>query len=382
MLYNTEVLLESYLFPDGKAKLKYSMLTEAEKVHFTKSMVAKLFETVKNKALKVNYAGLEKIKGDITKYPRYSDIENSIKILNNMYHSAPEDAPQEILSCVRVLDILKKNKNGFVAAYNGKNDAVELLFVNVAAALIIGTSKLVAVTVEYIKQPNGSYKAIFKENSKTLMKDDTYFLTLSRFITMDKNGQLKQLLDLTKTLKEELDIVVVKGNSFISLNEDDSTTTAEDEDFSLMKLFFKLLFPDKDKNGKKENQSIKVIWKSLPKAGKAAVIVGGVVIVIWAVASLPYIIYRLRKTLSDHLLNLAYFLEEHTYEIDASTDKGKDAKEKQLRLVEKLKALGTAISLDDKQAKKQGESDKKDDEEESRKSDESDESSDDGDILL
>jgi len=355
---NVETLLESYLFPDGKAYLNYKSLTEAEKVSFTKNMVTKLFSTVKNKSLKVNYAGLEKTRGDITKYPKYDDIENSIKILENMYKSNPDDAPIEILSCVRVLEILKKNKAGFVNAYNKENDAVELLYVNTAAALVVGTSKLIAVTIEYIKQPTGGFKAVFKENSKTLMKDDTYFLSLSRFITMDKNGQLKQLLDMPSKLNEEYDFVMNEG--FIE---------------DLANLY------DKGKEvGKNPLVLVKDMWNK--PMGKVAIIVGAVALVIWAVSFLPYQFYRLRKSISDHLLNLSYFLEEHAYELDTTKGNGQKVQDRQLRVVEKLKALGNMLSLDDKQAKKTAEKDKKEDEEESRKENNPSNHSSDDDILL
>lgn len=365
---NVETLLESYLFPDGKAKLRYSMLTEAEKVSFNKSMVTKLFSAIKNKSLKVNYAGLEKTRGDITKYPRFEDIENSIKILNNMYNSNPDDAPIEILSCVRVLDILKKNKAGFMTAYNNKNDAVELLFVNIAAALIIGTSKLVAVTIEYIKQPTGGYKAIFKENSKTLMKDDTYFLSLNRFITMEKTGQLKRLLDMSSKLSEDYNLLMEDE----IMNEGLVTDS--------LKAVSDVLNAAKGKEGSKDRFSLKDTWKK--PMGKVALIIGGIALTIWACATIPYTIYRLRKTLSDHLLNLAYFLEEHAYEIDTTDKKGKEVQEKQLRIVEKLKAVGNMLSLDDKQAKKNAEKDQKKDEEQARKDNEPDNDSSDDDILL
>jgi len=346
---NIEILFESYLFPNGKAKLKYSFLTEAEKVTFKKEMITKLFNTLKNKSLKVNYAGLEKVKGDITKHPKFSDLENSIKILEKMYKSNPSDAPMEILNCVRVLDILKKNKAAFTNAYAKNNDAAQLLFVNIAAALTIGTSKLIAVTIEYIKQPDGSYKAVFKEKSKTLMKNDTYFLSLNRFISMDKTGQLKQVFNMSNKLSE--DTTELLGFGPIA---------------ALMDI-------------------------SISAVGAVVGIVG---VTIWACYNLPYIIYGLRHGIAQHFLNLAYFLEEHAHEIDTTTEKGRKAQEKQLRLVEKLKAIGKFFAIDEEQAERKAEEEKKKDEEQAREEVEKEEkendtssgqnnsSDDDGDILL
>lgn len=365
---NMELMLESYMFPDGKSKLKFNMLTEAEKKVFTKNAVTKLFKAIKNKSLRVNYMGLERTKGDVTAYPKYEDVENAIKILNNMYKSNPSDAPKEILSCVKVLDILKKNKDSFQSAFSRKNDVVIILYVNIYAALIAGASKLVAATIEYIKQPTGEYKAAFKKESKSIMKDDAYFTSLDRFITIDKNGQLKQLLNNTNKLNEDVDL---DNDYFYSLGEDYTLLLDEDlGDFSFSGLI---------------GDGLSSIIDALP-AKEIGIAVLVIVAVVYIVGFLPYHFYKLKKSLSDHLLNLAYFLEEHTYEIDTSTEKGKAAKEKQLKIVEKLKTLGNALSLDDKKAKKEAEKEQKEDEEEAREEAEreqepSNDSSDD-DVLL
>jgi len=345
MTNNVEVLLESYLFPDGKSKLKYAALTEAEKKVFTKNMVSKLFSTIKNKALKVNYMGLEKTKGDFSSYPKYSDVENSIKILEKMYNSNPSEAPKEILSCVRTLDLLKKYKDSFKKAFSSKNEPATVLYVNICAALIAGTSKIISATIEYIKQPTGEYKAAFIKEKQNVLKDDVYFQSLNRFNNMDKTGQLKQLFDITTKLEESGCML--------------------DEDWTIL-------------GGAGD------ILDKLPAGAKGVIAVVAVIaIVIWAIRVIPYTLYRLRKSISDHLLNLAYFLEEHADELDTNTEKGRKVKERQLRIVEKLKALGNKLSLDDDKAQKEAKKDNEKDEEESRRGDDSSsDNSDDDDILL
>lgn len=359
-----EIMLESYLFPDGKSKLKYAALTEAEKKVFTKDLVTKLFNTIKNKSLRVNYMGLEKTKGDFTKYPKYDDVENSIKILNNMYKSNTSDAPKEILSCVRTLELLKKYKVDFGKAFSNKNEPAAILYVNICAALIAGTSKIVAATIEYIKQPTGEYKAAFKKEKQNALKDDVYFESMTRFITMEKNGQLKQLFGISGNLSEEVldeGIIDTIAHVYGSIKQQDMTI------------------------GPKEKINVKAVAK---KAGKflkdhpLVMTIGILAIVIWAVKTIPYTIYKLRKSISDHLLNLAYFLEEHAYELETDTKHGREVQEKQLRIVEKLKSLGNSISLDDKKAQNEASKDQKKDEEESRKDSESSNSYDDDDVLL
>jgi len=345
-----EIMLESYLFPDGKSKLKYAALTEAEKKVFTRDMVTKLFNTIKNKSLRVNYMGLEKTKGDITKYPKYEDIDNSVKILNNMYKSNPSDAPKEILSCVKALELLKKYKSSFTKAFSDKNEPAAILYVNICAALIAGTSKVVAATIEYIKQPTGEYKAAFKKESQNALKDDVYFESLNRFVTMEKNGQLKKIFDISGNLTEDVEL----------LDEGILDTFGEIKDV------YKAI---RDSKFGKTTKGILTVVSIL--AG-----------VIFVVNFLPYQIYRLRKSISDHLLNLAYFLEEHAYELETDTKHGKEVQEKQLRIVEKLKSLGNSISLEEKEAKKQAEKDSKQDEEEARKENDSSNSYDDDDVLL
>jgi len=377
-----EIMLESYLFPDGKSKLKYAALTEAEKKVFTKNMVTKLFNTIKNKSLRVNYMGLEKTKGDVTKYPKYSDVENSIKILNNMYNSNPSEAPKEILNCVRALDLLKKYKNAFAKAFSEKNQPAAILYVNIYAALIAGTSKIVAATIDYIKQPTGEYKAAFKKESQNILKDDVYFESLTRFITMEKTGQLKKLFDISGNLSEEFGILD-EASFRMNKTKDGTTLDVEsDGNFSILGFFSDLLFGSKKSKDGKDDEKFSDKVVNFTKKHPILTIVGVLAVTIWAIRTIPYTIYKLRKSISDHLLNLAYFLEEHAYELETDTKKGKEVQEKQLRIVEKLKSLGNSLSLDDKKAQKEADKDRKKDEDESRKDDNTNSSNDDDDVLL
>jgi len=371
---DVEIMLESYLFPDGKSKLKYAALTEAEKKVFTKNMVTKLFNAIKNKSLRVNYMGLEKTKGDIAKYPKYDDIENSVKILNNMYNSNSSDAPKEILSCVRTLDLLKKYKASFIKAFAEKNQPAAILYVNIYAALIAGTSKIVAATIEYIKQPTGEYKAAFKKESQDILKDDVYYESLVRFIKMEKTGQLRKLFDISDTLNEDFNEILDEGKMMDGISAFfDAVNNKQPSDIGQSK-------EDKAKIAEKFFRQTGKFMKEHPLITAVFVVAA----VIFAVSVLPYHFYRLRKSISDHLLNLAYFLEEHAYELETDTKKGKETQEKQLKIVEKLKALGNSLSLDDKKAQKDADKDKKEDEEETRKDDDSSDSDsyDDDDVLL
>jgi len=321
--------------------------------------------------------GLEKTKGDFTKYPKYDDVENAIKILNNMYNSNSSEAPKEILHCVRTLDLLKKHKASFVKAFSDKNEPAAILYVNICAALIAGTSKIVAATIEYIKQPTGEYKAAFKKESQDILKDDVYFESLTRFITMEKTGQLKKLFDISGNLSEDISILDEGGvKDFFNFVKE----LTNDESFKKSVKDVKNRVKDTEKNNGTLKDTLKKAWDT--PAGKVVAIIGILAIVIWAVKTIPYTIYKLRKSISDHLLNLAYFLEEHAYELETDTKKGREVQEKQLRIVEKLKSLGNSISLDDKKAQKEATKDQKKDEEESRKEDQSSNNYDDDDVLL
>lgn len=335
-------LLEAYYVTDGKSKMNFQTLTEDDKAVLGKATVTKLFNTVKTKALKVNYAGIEKSKGDITKFNKYDDLQNSIKILNNMYNADPSNSPTEIPKLVRCLQILKKYKAKFMTSFNNKNEVVIMLYTNIVAALIGCTSLMISTTIEYIKTPTGDYKAIFK--GKKAKTKNVYYNSIDRFLKMEVRGQLNSLF---------------KDNEVkTSLNESADGVVSEDVLEAGAAAFSALM--------------------AVP-IGQVAVVIVGIFVAVLIAREVVYLYFYSRTKISEELLTLAYFLEEHSQSLDENSK----TKEKQEKVVAKLKRLSEILSVDKENAGKKAEQEQKKEDEENRNSnDTGSSSSDDNDILL
>lgn len=335
-------LLENYIVRTGKDRLYYNTLNESEKKILSRNMVNKLFKSIKSKSLKVDYFGLEKTKGDITKFKKYSDIENSIAILHRMYNADPTNSPSEILTLVKTLESLKKNKNDFVRCFAEKNEVVIMLYTNIAATLIAATANIILTTIHYIKTPLGDFKKIFKDENEQKFKSKVYFNSLNKYLKIDQNGDLKLVM-----------------NKSIKINES---------------------FDFNDSNG----YLTEVVF--IPLA-----IIAVIFVICIFIREIVFLFYYERKKISNDLLALAYFIEEHAYEIDTSkSEHNKQVFRNQLNAAKKLKDLAEfiAVKTDDAE-KKSFEEIKKEDDENAKESqqnnnetssDENDDS--DGEIIL
>lgn len=307
------ITLESYFVKDGKSYKKFKALAEEEKKLVNKELINSLFKSVKTKSLKVNYMGLEKTKGDITQFSKYDDIVNCIKILENMYKSNPNDAPKEINTLVRSLAMLKKYAPEFKKAFSDKNELAILTYTNMSAALISSTAMLISATMEFLKQPEGNYKAIFSD--KKAVEKDVYIASLDRFLNMDIKGEFKRLFNA-------------------KLSESGLTEDCEQSD---------LLSED---------------------LGLGLIILASIFIAVFAIRDIVFMFYFTGAKISESLLTLAYFLEQHALGIDATTTKGKDIRDRQFKVVEKLRTIAVKIKGDNKTAEKKSEREKEKEDEE------------------
>lgn len=320
---NNRVLLESYCKDMNPSYYYYN---EEDKQVFNKAVITKLYKSIKNKYLKVDYMDLEKCNGDITKFSKYSDLENAIIFIDRLYNSNPSESPIQVKSCVRTLELLKKYKTQFSKAFSGNNDLIEMMFVNMSATLISATSQLVTVGMDYIKDQNGkSYKAMFADNANKILERSTYFKALDKFIKMDANGDLNKFFSKNIPVTEAIENIY--ENNFIY------------------------------------NESI---------AGLTIAVIATIFAVIYLLREIVYMFFFCKKTLSNRMLALAYFLEMDLNNIDVSTEKGKAIYDKQTKTIEKLRHLGNSLVADQKSAENDAEDQKQEDDKNSTSSSDGD----------
>jgi len=319
-------LFENYLCADVKSHMYYRGLNEATQDKLNKDLVNKIFKSTKNKYLSLDYFGIEATKGDITTFKYYSYIVDSIKYIEIIYNKDPSNSPNEILWLQRTLDILTKNKQHWKQAFITKNELLCMLYTNITANLITCLSKTVTISMDYVKDNSSkTFTEVFK--GKKALAKDVSFKNLKRILDLDSKGDLNKLfknVEKTKVFTEDSNI----------LNE--------------------------------ELEGLGIIILA---------VIGVVIAIRWIV----FYYYRIRTMWSEHILALAYFLEQHANKMKSDGDMGEDVYNKQIEKVAKLKRLGEKISAKDKNAEKEIE---KDIDQDDKNNQMSNDETDDDDVLL
>lgn len=289
---NNDIILESFFSDSNKKYEAYNMLTESQQKKVNRSAVDKMIASIKKKTLKINYMGLERTKGDITRFSKYDDFKECLKTLKQMA-TGTKDAPNEINLIQRTNDVLIKYKSQFEKAFDDKNDILIITYTNISASMISLTADLIISTIEWIKEPNGSYKSIYKETAQKELNGNIYVKSLERFLAMEKKGDLNRIFSNSNKISESFETTFRSNVHNRIFNEE-------------------------------------VI-------GIGLAIIGIVIALIFSIRDVVFMYYYLRKRLSDELLTMAYFTEQNAYRLQIAGNTNSKVIEKQTKLVEKLK---------------------------------------------
>jgi len=338
--YNTlNALIQEMYVTDLKSSENFKMLTEEDKKSISKELVRKLFTSIKNKSLHVDFSAIEKTKGNVATLSGYQDLTNSINYLQSMYQYNSDKAPKEIPVLKRSLDILIKYRKEFEKAFATKQETKILFYDNMYAALISSTAFLISASIMYIKTPAGDYKAIFKDTAKNAVTGDLTFKNLDKLVKMESSGKLRQFLTTNDLISESTYFTTEYLN-----NENDVTSL---------------------------NEGIIAI---------TAGIILLLITVLFVIKSLIFKFYECRVTIAEYLIQMAYFVECNIKNLDSDNKKNKKIIEKQQKAVKKLLDLAEKIKVEDREANRSAQQKDEDDNKQIEKEAKTD--SENGDILI
>jgi hypothetical protein len=307
ILRNDDLLLETFFMDTNQKYERYQSLSESGAKKVSRSAVDKMIKSIKKKTLKINYNGIEKTKGDITKFSKYDDFKGCLDTLKKLA-TGDKNAPNEINLVSRTHDVLIKYKSQFQKAFDEKNDLLIITYTNISATMISLTADLVVSTIEWIKEPQGYYKAIYKETAQKELNGSIYVKSLDKFLALEKKGDLNRLFTNSDKISESFESTFhsTKGNRIF--NEE-------------------------------------VIAISLA-------VIGVIVALVFSIRDVVFLYYFLKRRISDELLALAYFTEQNVYRLQSSGNANPDVIAKQTNLVEKLRYHADKLMSDKQSAEK------------------------------
>jgi len=290
---NIDSLLKPILVQEGVDVIKYNKLTESDKNEISKDLVARVYKSIKDKTLQIDYSFIEKSKGDITKIQNYADLEGSINYLQNMYNN-DTNAPKEINDLKKTLNNLKRYTRDFTTGYKKKNELVMFYYNNVVASLISATSFIIATSVDYIKDTMKDMRPVFKANLSKNKSANLFLENIRSFNSMVTKGHFKTFVDNANNVDN---LVGLGLTAFLAI-----------------------------------------------------------AIAIFCIRDAVYIFFYSRNSVSENLLNLAYFVNLNA---NAASQKNGKAKGKQEKIAKQLINLSDKISVEQKVSTKKAEHDMK-----------------------
>jgi hypothetical protein len=211
-----ESFLGNYILKSAKDIVQYKYLTEESKVEMTKELVQSIYENSINKSLTLNFAELEKSKGNLEEIENYAVLKGCIDLLQSIQLKMKEK--------IEGLDVIReahKNilsyKSDFETGYKLRNQHVILLYNSITVALVCSVSFLIVTITEYIKDPAGNYLAHMKNVTGIYKEYPTVFMgSLERFNKICKSGALSKFF---KILYSKKSLVESSDKSLTRLSE-------------------------------------------------------------------------------------------------------------------------------------------------------------------
>lgn len=293
-------LLETYLVRNRYDLKVLEALSEDERKEAAGKVVTELYKSLKerSKSQERDFREIEKTRGDIQRLSGFDHLSKSINFLTTLYNRNPDKSPKEILALSDTLTNLIRYKREFTIAFQRGDHLAQMLYNNIVHALVSATSFTVSTMIDYVKDEMGFYSISFKERSSRERNMNLYFNSLSRFNKASNNGRL---------------------NTFF-----------------------------------KNPGAVDNLVGSATVVGIAA----GVIMALWAIIfilrEIIYQYYYARDMISQHLENLAKFVQLNT---SIMSDDMKATREKQEKIVQFLLKLSDRIAVDQKVGAKKAQDD-------------------------
>ena len=294
----------------SKDFLTYRESSPQDKSEKVGNFITRAFFNLNLRMSKMNFKAIDDCKGDITKFVGYKELDQSINILNSAY-AIDRNAPQEIASLKFNQAMLENYSNEFKNAYAKKDPMKIMLFRSSVLSLLSGTSYIISVATNQTMDPMlNTSKVVFNPAVKTKVSSNAISKQLTHMQSLYKNGMFSRFM---------------KSNEVYE--------------------------------GKIQQESIAL---STVLAVPFAIVMGARLAIFYY--------YYFRTLISDSLALLANFVEVNSRYIDDSTEKGKNIREKQEKIIKDLREMSDKFRVNMDSCDKDVKKDAERDDEESRNS--------------
>ena len=188
------IVNEYFDYHDIKTNTAIFALDEAEQNALIVSLTNKLYQMMIDKVDEVDYGDIPNTKGDITRLPKYQQIEQCIDILKQIFTQYKEDT-KPIVEIQNALQYVEYNKDLFMACFAGKISLGIAMYNNIVLGIISSISYMIATCIEYIKSPkNDGMDIALDKAGISKVKESLMYESLVKFNEAARKGDVENAL--------------------------------------------------------------------------------------------------------------------------------------------------------------------------------------------
>ena len=176
---------------DRETRNMLCTIDEADQTNVVLTLTQKLYNTIVNKNLDIDFGTIPESKGDITAVDQYPTIIKTVKLIEDLlkHYKQPYTTIDEVS---KAIDYLELNKDLFRRGFAMKSNIIEITY-NTAVLNIIGTlSYMVTTMVHFISQPGKiGYEIMLDKRGIARTKESLVYSNLTSMNNAFKTGEIK-----------------------------------------------------------------------------------------------------------------------------------------------------------------------------------------------
>lgn len=171
-----------------------SNLDEAEQNTLLLSLTNKLYKMIVGKIEDIDFGDIPNTKGNIYKLPKYKQLRECVEVMHNIFVQYKEDtAPIDEID--HAISNLENNRDLFIASFAGKIEVGQMIYNTAALGIVQSISFMIAVTIEYVKDPKAKgLKIVVDKTGMAKVKDHLVYQSICKFNEACQRGEIEKVL--------------------------------------------------------------------------------------------------------------------------------------------------------------------------------------------
>lgn len=171
-----------------------SNLDEAEQNTLLLSLTNKLYKMIVGKIEDIDFGDIPNTKGNIYKLPKYKQLRDCVEVMHDIFVQYKEDtAPIDEID--HAISNLENNRDLFIASFAGKIEVGQMIYNTVALGIVQSISFMIAVTIEYVKDPKAKgLKIVVDKTGMAKVKDHLVYQSICKFNEACQRGEIEKVL--------------------------------------------------------------------------------------------------------------------------------------------------------------------------------------------